>query len=196
MWLSYDDGLSPESGFRGPAYFEDSLITLHQAQTDVEMFEKLENYLKSDPALIKKIEQSGIDVAKKRQDLLLALYVLAVKSFQDRAMEQAIGFLDRFDARMAIEPASSFENLRIAAANLRGLVFWAQGQRRPAEESLKKAFYSSRKNPVQRYVLRNIGLLMLSAKDRDTAAEMFRLAATMKHGYTLLDRESKLIKKN
>lgn len=196
MWLTYDDKLSPEAGFKGPAYFEDPMITAHQAQTDVEMFEKLENYLKSDPQLIAKLVESGIDIGSKRRDQLSGLYVLAAKAYQDKSFDIASGFLERLESQFSEEDANAFESLKIAAANLRGLVFWSQGNRRLAEETLKKAFYSNRKNPIQRYVLRNIGLLMLGGKDRDTAAQMFKLAADMKQGYTLLEKEINLVKKN
>lgn len=196
MWLAYDDKLSPAEGFRGPVFYEDSIITVHQAQTDLEMFEKLENYTKADPQLLAKMIESGIDIDRKRQDQFIALYVLAVKSYQERNFHNALNFLERFASRIANEATNSYENMKIAAANLRGLTFWAQGNRRLAEDSLKKAFYSNRKNPLQRYVLRNLGLLMLAGNDRNTAAEMFRLAQSMKQGYTLLTKENDLLKKN
>jgi len=196
MWLSYDDRMAPQKEFRGPVFYQDPIVTAHQAQTDLEMFEKLENYLKADPQMLEKLAESGIDVEKKRHDQMIALYVLAAGAFVDRKHDLAIGFLDRLESQFPEKAGSNFESLRIAAANLRGLSFWANGQRRLAEEFLKKAFYINRKNPVQRYVLRNIGLLMIAAGDRDTAAEMFRLGLNMKPGYTVMSTEAGLVRKN
>ncbi|MDD3147869.1 MAG: hypothetical protein PHD82_11240, partial [Candidatus Riflebacteria bacterium] len=79
---------------------------------------------------------------------------------------------------------------------LKGLVFWSQGQKRLAEDAMKKAFYANRKHALQRYVLRNIGLLMLSNRDRDTASQMYNLARPFKQGYILLESEAALLKKN
>lgn len=195
MWLSYDDKLAPEAGFRGPAYLEDTLVSPYQAQTDLEMFDKLQNYMKTDPQLLEKLAVSGIDINSKRHDQLNGLYVLAVKAFQERNFAVATGFIDRFETQLEPSLAKTFESLKIAFANLKGLVFWAQGQKRLAEEALKKAFYANRKHPLQRYVLRNIGLLTLSGGDRDTAAQMFNLALPFKQGFTLLEKEAKLVKK-
>ncbi|EKD80880.1 MAG: hypothetical protein ACD_39C02113G0002 [uncultured bacterium] len=196
MWLNYDDRLVSQKGFRGPAYYEDPLITAHQAQTDVEMFGKLEGYIKSDPELLEKIKESGVDINRKRYDQLNGLYVLAVKAYQDNSLDIAGSFIDQFEAAIKSESETSFENLRIAAGNIKGLIFWGKSQRRLAEEAFKKTFYSDRKHPLQRYVLRNLGLLMLAGSDRATAAEMFRLARGFKKGYTLLEAESELLGKN
>ena len=196
MWLNYDDRLSPSNGFKGPVFYQNPVVTAHQAQTDLEMFEKLENYLKADPQMLEKLSQSGIDVEKKRHDQITALYVLAVTAYLEQKYDLVSGFLDRIEAQISSSDNQTFENMRIASANLRGLSFWAQGQRRLAEEALKKAFYINRKNSLQRYVLRNIGLFMLAGGDRNTAAEMFRLALNMKVSYTLLAGESELLRKN
>jgi hypothetical protein len=196
MWLSYDDRIIVHDGFRGPSYYEDPLISAHQAQTDVEMFGKLEEYIKSDPNLLETMQKSGIDVKRKRYDKLNGLYVLAVKAYQDNSLDMAGNFIEQFESAIKSEPATAYENLRIAAGNIRGLVFWGKGQRRLAEEAFKKTFYSNRKHPLQRYILRNIGLLMLAGKDAATAGEMLRLARGFKKGYTLLDKESELLGKN
>ncbi len=196
MWLSYDDRIIAQEGFRGPAYYEDPLITAHQAQTDVEMFSKLEGYVKADPGLLEKMKESGIDVNRKLYDHLNGLYVMAVKAYQDNSLDIASSFIDQFEAAINKQAATSFENLRIAAGNIKGLIFWGKGQRRLAEDVFKKTFYSNRKHPLQRYILRNIGLLMLAGKDSSTAAEMFRLARSFKEGYTLLENESELLGRN
>ncbi|MBU1107858.1 MAG: hypothetical protein KKB51_14385 [Candidatus Riflebacteria bacterium] len=196
MWLSYDDRLSIQKGFRGPVYYEDPLITAHQAQTDVEMFGKLEGYLKADLNLLEKLNESGIDINRKRYDQLNGLYVLAVKAYQENDLDIASSFINQFETAIKSEPDTSFENLRIAVGNIKGLIFWGKGQRRLAEDALKKAFYGNRKHSLQRYVLRNIGLLMLAGGDRSTASEMFRLARSFKNGYTLLENESELLNKN
>jgi len=196
MWLNYDDRITVQEGFRGPSYYEDPLISAHQAQTDVEMFAKLGEYIKSDPALLEKMQESGIDVNRKRYDMLNGLYVLAVKAYQDNSLEMADNFIGQFESAISAEPATAFENLRIAAGNIKGLIYWGKGQRRLAEDAFKKTFYGNRKHPLQRYILRNIGLLMLSGKDNATAAEMFRLARGFKKGYSLLEKESELLGKN
>ena len=196
MWLAYEDSLSPEAGFRGPSYYEDTLISAHQAQTDIEMFDKLQNVLKTDPGFAGKLAESGIDIVKKRQDMLNGLYVLAVKSWQAKSYPEAAGFIEQLEKLLEEEKAGSFENLKISVANLKGISFWSQSQKRLAEDAFKKAFYANRKHPLQRYVLRNIGLLMLANKDRETAIQMFDLALPMKQGFTLLAKEAQLLRKN
>lgn len=196
MWLSYDDTLAPAGGFRGPVFFEDALISAHQAQTDVEMFDKLQGYLNSDPDFAGKLVESGIDIEKKRLDQLNGLYVLAVKAWQGKNHADAAGFIEQLEKQLEAQKSTGSENLKIAAFNLKGLIFWSQGQKRVAEEALKKAFYANRKHSLQRYVLRNIGLLMLANGDRATASQMFNLALPMKRGFTLLAKETELLKKN
>jgi tetratricopeptide (TPR) repeat protein len=196
MWLAYADNLSPEQGFRGPSFFEDSLISAHQAQTDVEMYEKLQGFLQADPTFADKLAESGIDINRKRHDYLHALYVLAVKAWQAERFSEAFGFVEQAEKQLDPEKTGSLENLKIATVNLKGLIFWSQGQKRLAEDAFKKAFYANRKHSLQRYVLRNIGLLMVSNRDRDTAAQMFNLALPLKRGFTLLEKEADLLKKN
>ncbi|HNX76181.1 MAG TPA: tetratricopeptide repeat protein [Candidatus Rifleibacterium sp.] len=196
MWLAYDDSLAPEAGFRGPVYFEDTLISAHQAQTDVEMYDKLQNVLKADANFAAQLAESGIDIKKKRQDLLNGLYVLGVKAWQAKNFSEATGFIEQLEKLLEDEKSEGSENLKISAANLKGVVFWSQGQKRLAEDSLKKAFYANRKHPLQRYVLRNIGLLMLANRDRQTALQMFELALPLKQGFTLLEKEAQLLRKN
>lgn len=196
MWLSYDDRLISQKGFRGPVFYEDPLITAHQAQTDVEMFSKLAGYLKADQNLLETLRESGIDINRKRYDQLNGLYVLAVKAYLDNSLDIAGNFVEQFDSAIKSEQATAFENLRIAAGNIKGLIYWGKGQRRLAEDAFKKTFYSNRKHPLQRYILRNLGLLMLAGSDRATATEMFRLARAFKAGYTLLESESNLLGNN
>lgn len=196
MWLAYADNLAPAAGFRGPSFFEDSLISAHQAQTDVEMYEKLQGFLRADPSFAEKLAESGIDINRKRHDYLQALYVLAVKAWQGERFAEAFGFVEQLEKQLDQEKAGSLEGLKIAAINLKGLVFWSQSQKRLAEEAFKKAFYANRKHALQRYVLRNIGLLMISNRDRETAAQMFNLALPLKQGFTLLAKEADLLKKN
>jgi tetratricopeptide (TPR) repeat protein len=189
IWLNYHQQLAPGNKFKGPVFYDDPVITTYQAQTDVEMFEKLQNYIKADPGLKKNLVESGIDLQKKKFDQLNGLYVLAARSFLDKNYEQARNFIDRFETEARNFNSELVENLEIAALNLKGLVFWSMDQKRLAEDYLKKAFYSNRKNPLQRYVLRNIALLMLANKERATAEHMMRLALGFKSGYTLLENE-------
>lgn len=196
MWLNYDDRIIVQEGLRGPVYYEDPLITAYQAQTDVEMFNKLTGYIKTDPNLLKTMQESGIDIGRKRYDQLNGLYVLAVKAYQDNSLDIAGSFINQFETAIKSEEESAFENLRIAIGNLKALIYWGKGQRRLAEDAFKKTFYYNRKHPLQRYILRNLGLFMLAGKDSSTAAEMFRLSRSFKKGYSLLERESELIGKN
>lgn len=196
MWISYDNNLIAQKGFMGPVFYEEPSISSYQAQTDVDMFDKLTSYLQADPALAAKIEASGVDLNKKRFDQLIGLYVLSVKAYQKKDLKLAASFIEQFENTIKTEPANRFSELRIASANLKGLIFWARNLKRPAEDAFKKAFYTNRKHPLQRYILRNLGLLMLSKKDTTTALEMFRLAQNLKKGYTLLSREIILLKKS
>ncbi len=190
MWLNYADQIKIAEGFRGPVYFDDAIITTHQAQTDVEMYEKLVNYSKADPDLEKKLAESGVDIEQKKIDQLNGLYVLATRMFIEGNAEEALNMINRFETEIAGSKPDVIENLEIAAFNLKGLLFWQMNQKRMAEDFLKKAFYRNRKNPLQRYVLRNIGLLMLVNGEKSTAQQMLDLALTFKTGYTQLEIES------
>lgn len=194
MWLNYAEEMAPNKEFRGPVFFDDTMITTYQAQTDVEMFEKLINYGKSDPELEKKLLESGVDLKKKKFDQLNGLYLLAARLFIEKNHQDALNFLHRLEAELG-QNSAEFENLEIATMNLKGLVFWAQNQKRLAEDFLKKAFYRNRKNPLQRYVLRNIALLMISNREKATAEQMMRLALEFNTGYTLLEQEYERVKK-
>lgn len=140
MWLAYEDSLSPEeSGFRGPSYYEDTLISAHQAQTDVEMFDKLQNVLKTDPGFAGKLAESGIDIVKKRQDMLNSLYVLAVKSC--RRYPEAAGFIEQLEKLLEEEKGRQLRNLKISVANLKGISFWSQSQKRPRWKTLSRRHF-------------------------------------------------------
>ncbi|MDD3002127.1 MAG: hypothetical protein PHF29_10270 [Candidatus Riflebacteria bacterium] len=195
MWLDYDDTLSPREGFRGPAYYEDKMLSAHQAQTDVEMFEKLAVFMASEKGFAKTLVESGIDLKKKEYDYFSGLYVLAVKDFKESKYEQATAFANLLLQKLP-DKGVLYENIKISAYNLRGLIFWAQGQKRVAEDALKKAFYVNRKHPLQRYILRNIGLLMVSRRDDITAQQMYKLAISYKSGYTLAKREALILGNN
>ncbi|GAB4267112.1 MAG: hypothetical protein Kow0029_01380 [Candidatus Rifleibacteriota bacterium] len=194
MWLAYYQPLAPAKGFKGPVFYDDPVLTTYQAQTDVEMYEKLINYMKADPGLEKKLKESGIDINKKKIDQLNGLYVLAARAFLDNNLQEAINFLDRLESESQGIDNSYSENLQIAACNLRAIIFWQQNQKRLAEDLFKKAFYKNRKNLLQRYTLRNLALLMLSKKETATAAHMMRLAVEIKPGYTQLEREYEKVK--
>ena len=195
MWLNYADDLSPDKAFKGPVYYIDSLISLHQAQTDVEMFNKLNILLKTDMTLAVNLTESGIDLNKKRFDYLNGLYVLAVDAWNNQDYQTALDFLELMEKESAELKKSYADYLKIATGNLRALVFWKQGQRRLAEEAFKNAFAVNRKHKLQRYILRNLGLLMYSAKDKESAKQMYSLAKNIKSGYTLLDKEFELLNK-
>ena len=194
MWVNYADEMAPDKGFKGPVYFWDSLISIHQAQTDVEMFTKLTDLLKTDESLANKLTENGIDLNKKRFDYLNGLYVLAVDAWKNQDYQSSLDFLELLEKESAELKKSQIDYLKIATGNIRALVFWKQGQKRLAEEAFKKAFYQNRKHNLQRYILRNLGLLMYSFKDKSTAQQMYSLAKNMKKGYTLLDKEFDLLK--
>lgn len=194
MWLSYFAPLSPGDGFKGPVFYNDPIVTTYQAQTDVEMYEKLVNYIKADPALETKLTESGIDLNKKKYDQLNGIYVLATNAFIEKNFTQAKSFIERLESELKNLNSGWVQNLEIAALNLKGIIFWTMNQKRLAEDSLKKAFYTNRKNPLQRYVLRNISLLMLSNNEKTTAEHMMRLALDLKPGYTQLEKEYSKVK--
>ena len=195
MWTTYADELAPGDNFKGPAYYKNSVVSNYLAQRDVEMYEKLQGLLKTDESLASKIKESGIDLNRKHFDYINGLYVLAVDAYENKDYQSALDLAERAGkACSELKNKTVVGNIMISAENLRGLVFWAQGQKRLAEDAFKKAFYLNRKNPVQRYVLRNIGLLMYASKDSSTALQMFNLAKDMKEGYTLLEKELNLIK--
>ncbi len=195
MWVSYADELSPDKAFKGPVYYIDSLLSLHQAQTDVEMFNQLNVLLKTDMTLAVSLTESGIDLNKKRFDYLNGLYVLAVDAWKNQDYQTALDFLELLEKESVELKKSYADYLKIATGNMRALVFWKQGQRRLAEETFKNTFALNRKHKLQRYILRNLGLLMYSSKDKDTARQMYSLAKNIKSGYILLDKELELLKK-
>jgi hypothetical protein len=81
MWTTYDDRLKKEPALRGPGLFREAVVTPFQAQTDVDMHDRLTGLLQTDPTLAGTLEAQGIDLARKRQDLLLGLYVLATEAY-------------------------------------------------------------------------------------------------------------------
>ena len=194
MWISYADEMSPDKKFRGPAYYSDSMISLHQAQTDVEMYNKLTELLKTDESLADKLAGNGVDLAKKHFDYLNGLYVLAVDAWKKQDYQAALNFLELLEKESSSLKKAYVDYLKISTNNIRALIFWQQGQRRLAEEAFKKAFYQNKKHKLQRYILRNLGLFMYSVKDKATAKQMFELAKGFKSGYTLLDKETELLK--
>lgn len=104
------------------------------------MFTKLEDYVKADPELLNKMKESGIDINRKLYDYLNGLYVLAVKAYQDNSLDIASSFIDRFEAAVNAQPATSFENLRIAAGNIKSLIFWEKDSVDSLKTPLKRLF--------------------------------------------------------
>lgn len=194
MWVNYDNTLAPDKGFNGPVYYKDSLISIHQAQTDVEMFSRLTKLLETDENLAFQLFEKGIDLNKKHFDYLNGLYVLAVEAWQNNDCQISLDFLEELERSLPNVKGDLAENLKISAANIKALVFWKQNQKRLAQEAFQKAFYQNRKHKLQRYVLRNLGLLMYSTKDKSTAIQMYDLAKNIKKGYSLLDKEYSLLK--
>ena len=194
MWISYADEMSPDPKLKGPVYYIDSMISLHQAQTDVEMYNKLTELLKTEEGLSEKLSESGIDIEKKHFDYLNGLYVLAVDAWKNQDYQTSLNFLEILEKESLSLKKAYADYLNIATNNLRALIFWKQGQRRLTEEAFKKAFYRNKKHKLQRYILRNLGLFMYSIKDKTTAKEMYELAKSFKKGYTLLDKETELLK--
>lgn len=209
MWMDYDDRLKPSGAIKGAVFYRNGLISVFQAQTDVDMFEKLQASLDRDPALEKQLTDSGIDLAKKRHDRLLGLYVLATEAYSKGSFEAAEALLEKYfkAGEMPIDASegsaftkntigSRYFELELAAKNLNALCKWAAGERRKAETILRNCFYENRKAALQRYILRNLGLLMLDTSDQATAREMFRLALQIKPEYSLLKKEFEALKTN
>ncbi len=194
MWINYADEMSPNTKFRGPVYYIDSMISLHQAQTDVEMFIKLSELLKTDESLAKKLAETGIDLNKKRYDYLNGLYILAVDAWKNNDYQNSLNFIGQLEKEAKDLNKNLADYLKISTENLKALIYWKQGQKHLAEEAFKNAFSQNRKHKLQRYILRNLGLFMYSKKDKATAQEMYELAKGFKKGYTLLDKEADLLK--
>ena len=195
MWTLYDDRLKPKGMLRGPSLYKNEVITIHQAEIDVQMYSRLQKELVANPSLAEQLKQSGVDIGRKQGDALNAFLVLGTDAFLRGEFPQVLSIMERLEAESKRCPPDHFIDLRIAAANLRALARWSNGDHREAETLLRDAFYQNRKNPVQRYVLRNLGLLMIDKGDKGTAREMFRLALEMKPSFTLLAQESAHIKK-
>ncbi len=195
MWIDYDDRMKPKGFTKGTVYYRDALITPHQAQTDVEMYDKLQGLLRTDPKLAEAIKSSEIDLGKKRQDFLLGLYVLGTEAFLKGDFQLAVSLLERLGAELKDVRDGFLRDLALAGRNLEGLSWWGKGDRKMAEQTLKNAFYSDRKRPVQRYILRNLGLVTLDRGDKTTAREMFRLALDLKPSFSLLEEEYNFLKK-
>ena len=194
MWIHYADEMSPNQSFRGPVYYNDSIISLHQAQTDVEMYNKLKELLTTDKELEAKLAETGVDLEKKHFHYMNGLYVLAVDAWKNQDYQTALNLLEQLEQESVKLKKGYADYLKIATNNIRALIFWKQGQRRLAEEAFKKAFYQNKKHKLQRYILRNLGLFMYSTKDKSTAKQMYELAKSFKNGYTLLDKEIELLK--
>ncbi|MGM0599368.1 MAG: hypothetical protein ACQETH_06080 [Candidatus Rifleibacteriota bacterium] len=189
IWKNYYEPLAPEDGFAGPVFYDDTVLTTYQAQTDVEMYEKLSSYLKADEQLKNKLLNSGIDLNKKKFHQLNGLFVLATRAFLSNDSKQAKMLIGRFEQESEEIDAELIEHLKIAVFNLKAIIFWQENNKRLAETYFKKAFYTNRKHPLQRYVLRNIALLMIARDENRTAENMMRLALKFNSGYTLLKKE-------
>ena len=189
MWLTYDDRLKPAELLKGPVLYQNSIISAFQAQTDVEMYEKLQQTMKADPTFAGQLADAGIDLQRKQSDYLAGLYALAGEEYLKGNFSAALSLLDRLSSDNPAVQQHLWEDQTVAEGNLRGLCLWSQGDKKRAEQTLKQAFYKNRKNPVQRYVLRNLGLLYLDMGNPGTAKEMFRLALNFKPEYTLLSQE-------
>lgn len=189
MWVGYDDRLKQNGMQRGPSFFHETLISPHQATTDAEMYQRLVGQLAANPGLAQTLKESGIDLDRKRQDVLGGLYVLAQESFLKSVWAEAEERLARFEEIGRELPPDRLPELRIAAGNLRGLVLWSKGDRRAAEKALQDTFYARRKSPAQRYVLRNLALLALQRGDNASAREGLRLALEFKPQWPLATRE-------
>jgi len=78
----------------------------------------------------------------------------------------------------------------VAARNLNGLTAWLAGDKKKAEQELRDAFYSDRRQPLQRYVLRNLALLYLERGERELARQTFGLARQLKPDWGMLASEA------
>jgi len=195
MWLGYDDRLKQEAMQRGPSFYQESLISVHQATTDAEMYQRLITQLAANPALAETLKNNGIDLDRKRQDVLGGLYVLAQESFLKGAWSNAEKWLSQFEALGREIPGDRLPEMRVAAGNLRGLVLWSKVDSKGAEKAFHDTFYARRKNPAQRYVLRNLALVTLQRGDKAAAREGLRLALEFKPGWSLVTRELQALAK-
>ncbi|MBF0499112.1 MAG: hypothetical protein HQM09_03205 [Candidatus Riflebacteria bacterium] len=195
MWLDYDDRLKTGEMQRGPSFYKDPLITTFQARTDIEMYERLKAKLASEPAFAKTLQETGIDLARKRADVCAGYYVVALEAFLKGSFSETESALNAFNAVESEIKDDRLGDLQTAAGNLRALTLWSKGDRKSAEAILRATFYQRRKAAVQRYVLRNLGLLSLERGDHVNARESFRLALDLKPSYALLSKEFSALKK-
>lgn len=195
MWQVYVDHLTPKGMIRGPVLYKDSIYGVFQAQTDVEMYQKLEKLVKSDPRAADSLKVSGIDLNRKTQDYTVAQYVLAVEALVKKNYVESFNRIETMEKTWKSLPETVQTDLKVAAGNVKAVCRWATGDKKGAEEMFRNTFYSQRKLPAQRYTLRNLGLLCLDRGDLSNGREMLRLSLEMKAGYSLLQEEMKLVKK-
>lgn len=195
IWSSYYDALKTNDSIKGPVYFNNSIATDLQAKTDIAMFEKLKGYIASDNNLINKLEKSGISIEKKKFDQLAGLYTLAARAFARNDIDKSEKLLLQFENEYPPNEPRKLELLRIASGNLLALNYWRKGKKSLAKRTFRKVFHTNKKHPLQRYILRNLGLLMLSENNNNTAIEIYRLALSYSSSYTLLADEYKQITK-
>jgi len=195
MWVSYDDQLTPKGMIKGPVFYRDPVLSSFQAQTDVEMYERLVELMASDSKVIQTLETAGIDLEKKKQDYAIALYVLASEAYMKKNYALCQEMIKKFEKTTAEAKEGYLLELRIACGNLKGICFWAQGDRKNAEASFRDTFYINRKVPVQRYTLRNMALLLFDRGDKASAKEMLRLALELKPRYSLVKEEFNILAK-
>lgn len=196
MWLLYDNRINVQNQFLGPVLYKDDLISIFQAQTDVEMFEKLKIHLQSNPTFEQTLKTNGIDLAKKKTDFINGLYMLALEAYLKSDFNESIKLINRLNEEINDNEKTIYKHILIRAGNLKALNYWSLGNKRMAEETFRQTFYIDKKAKEQRYVLRNMGLLMLYNGDIKAAKEMFRLALDYKPQYFLLQSEfNKIITK-
>ncbi|MBF0544225.1 MAG: hypothetical protein HQM08_07325 [Candidatus Riflebacteria bacterium] len=189
MWLGYDDRLKNPAWERGPVFYRESVISAAQAGLNIEMYSKLEKKLSEDPSFGNLLRSKGIDPKNKQLDTLRAYYVIAQEAYLKKDLKGVDENLKSFDRLSVNLPEGMTAEIKIAAKNLQALAMWHAGEKKKAEEILREAFYSNRKLPVQRYVLRNLGLLAQDRGDTSVARESYRIGLTLKSAYSLLKRE-------
>lgn len=189
VWTTYDNRLAGKFG-RGVVYFADAERSVDQAREVVELYGRLQQLIAHNASFPRIMQNAGVDLNAKRLEVLESLYALAVASYQKGETAAAAEFLRKFMNETDDMPQGAALPQVVAARNLNGLTAWLAGDKKKAEQELRDAFYTDRRQPLQRYVLRNLALLYLERGERDLARQTFGLARQLKPDWGMLASEA------
>ncbi|MBF0410556.1 MAG: hypothetical protein HQM10_24635 [Candidatus Riflebacteria bacterium] len=188
-WLAYDERIKSPRFEKGPVFYRDTLLSRAQAEYVTDMYKRLEKKIAESAGFAETLSSSGINLKSKQYDALKAYYVLAQESYLSGDFNSVSLHLSSFERLLPGFSLESVNNLKIAARNLQALNAWLNGDRRTAEKIFRETFYSGRKQPIQRYILRNMAIINTEKGDMAIARESLRIALDLKKEYSLLKKE-------